>query len=446
MIEIPTAPKALPLAGHIIPLLRDPLGFLLSLPSYGDLVKIRVGPMEAIVVCHPELVQHMLLRDRAFDKGGLIWDRAREVGGNGLATCPHADHRRQRRMLQPAFHHSKLPGYAAVMTEQVAEVTGTWRNGQTIDVLTEMRAMTMRVLIRTIFAAPAQASITDDFNDAVEEIMAGVSRRMLTPWPLDRVPTPGKRRYDRARARMRAITDHCVAEYRREGIDHGDLLSMMLAVRDDHQPLSDTEIWDQVTTILIAGSDSTAAALSWALWLLAGHPDVERRLHQEVDATLAGRAATWDDLPNLAYTRQVVTETLRLYPPLWLNTRNVPTDTELGGHSIPAGSRIIFSPNILHHRPNLWEDPGHFNPERWAGMVAQRLPRGAFVAFGAGPRKCVGDDFAMTAAVLMLASITARRRLQAIDTNFRPALRAVMAPTGLRMRVINRPTLAETAS
>ncbi|PZS40380.1 MAG: cytochrome P450 [Pseudonocardiales bacterium] len=436
-----TAPGAIPLLGHTLPLLRNPLRFLTSLPARGDLVRIRIGPVEAIVVCAPELIRQVLLNDRVFDKGGPFFDRGREVAGDGLINCPHSLHRRQRRLAQPAFHSTRLPGYAQVMTKHIAEVTGSWQDGQVLDVLPEMMTLTARIAVETMFsdALPAAllGTVLDDFNT----VLAGIYKRVLMPPSLVKLLIFGNHRYDRARLRLRGIIGRVITDRRVSGADRGDLLSTLLSARDpaDNKGLSDIEIVDQVITFFMAGSETTASTLAWAVHLLARHPDVEHWLHAEVDAVLAGAPASFEDLPKLELTGRVVTETLRMYPPGWMFTRTTTTDTRLGGHPIPAGSILVYSPYLLHHRPDLYPDPDRFDPDRWTDGHTAQPPREALIPFGGGARKCIGDTFAVAEATLALATLATRWYLRLRPgRHIHPARFIVLRPRGLRMRATAR--------
>ncbi|MGH3721059.1 MAG: cytochrome P450 [Pseudonocardiaceae bacterium] len=431
-----TAPGAFPLLGHTLSLLRSPLRFLTALPACGDLVRIRIGPVEAIVVCTPELTRQVLLDDRVFDKGGPFFDQGREVLGNGLVTCPHSLHRRQRRLAQPAFHPTRLPGYAQVMTKHITEVTGSWRDGQVLDVLSEMMTLTARTAVETMFSDALPATLLDAVLHDFRTVLVGAYKRVIMPPPLDKILIFGNHRYDRALLRLRGIIGRVITDRRASGADRGDLLSALLSARDpaDNQGLSDTEIVDQVMTFFLAGSETTANPVAWAVHLLAGHPEVEHRLHAEVDAVLVGAPAGFEDLPRLELTSRVITETLRMYPPVWMLTRTTTTDTQLGGHPIPAGSTIVYSAYLLHHRPDLYPDPGRFDPDRWIDGHTAAPPRVAFIPFGGGARKCIGDIFAVTEATLALATLTARWRLRLLPgQHVHPARAAVLHPRGLRM-------------
>jgi cytochrome P450 len=435
-----TAPGALPLLGHTLSLARSPLRFLTSLPAHGDLVGIRIGPIKAIVVCTPELVRQVLLNDRVFDKGGPFFDRTREAFGDGLATCPHSMHRRQRRLTQPAFHPARLPGYARVMTTHIAEVTASWRDGQVLDVLSEMMTVTARTAVETMFSDALPPAVLGAVLTDFTTILAGIYTRALIPPPLHKLLVLGNRRYDRARVRLRGIIGRVITDHRASGAERGDLLSTLVNARDptDSQGLSDTEIIDQVMTFFLAGSETTATTLAWAVHLTARHPEVEHRLHAEVDAALAGAPARCEDLPKLELAGRVITETLRIYPPVWMLARTTTTDTHLGGHPIPAGSILFYSPYLLHHLPDRYPDPDHFDPDRWTDAHSAP-PREAFIPFAAGARKCIGDTFALTEATLALATLTARWRLRPLPGHHvHPARGILLHPRGLRMRATLR--------
>jgi len=251
-LTIGSAPGALPLLGHALTLGRKPLDFLESLPAHGDLVRVKLGPWSAYVVCHPDLAHQILVNDRTFDKGGPTYDTARKVAGNGLGSCGHRDHRRQRRLVQPAFHLDRIPGYARVMTEQITAATQPWHDGQVLDVLAVMNGLTTAIATRTLFTAQIDESTLIEIQQCARDFSAGIARRVVMPFELlDKVPTPGNRRFDRARNRLRHHTGQLIANHRRAGIDHGDLLSMLLAARDDGEPAGPLAIGSMETTAAV---------------------------------------------------------------------------------------------------------------------------------------------------------------------------------------------------
>ncbi|MFE1549879.1 cytochrome P450 [Streptomyces sp. NPDC058718] len=415
--SIPTAPRALPLLGHVVPLLRDPLAFLNSLPAAGELARIRLGPLTMIVICDPELTRQALLDDRIFDKGGPLYDRLREVIGNGVVSCPHQAHRRLRRLSQPAFHQARLPDYAQAMTSCVQEAADSWSPGQVLDVPAEMMMASTKIITATLFSDALPATAHGQLVDDVTTVVKSLYQRMFLIPPLDRLPTPGNRAHVAARARLHDTVERAIAQRRADGADYGDLLSALVAAHDpedDGPGMTGAEISDTIVSFVLAGIESTAATLSSVLDLLARHPEVERRLHAELDTVLGGAPATYADLPRLELTERIVTETLRLRPPGWFFTRVVTADTELGGYLLPAGTSVAYSPYLIHHRPDLYRDPETFDPDRWASPHPQP-PRHAFLPFAAGARKCIGDTFSMIETTLALVTIATRWRLEHVS-------------------------------
>ncbi|MFD9698356.1 cytochrome P450 [Lentzea sp. NPDC059081] len=433
---IPDAPQRVPLLGNLVPLLRDPLAYLTSLRDHGDLVRVRIGPLAAVVVCTPALTDQVLRNDRVFDRGGPFFDRLGELLGDSLVVCPHQRHRRQRRLVQPAFHPARLPAYAGVMTARIAERVGSWQDGQVLDVVDEMVSLTAGITVATMFGDALSPSSLRQALDDLAVVFAGVTRRILVPPPLDRLPTPGSRRDQRAAARLRATLGEVVAERRAGTTDHGDLLSALLSAGGpDDGGLTDTELVDQLLAFFGAGTETAATTLSWALHLLDRHPEIGDRVHAEARTVLAGSPAALGHLPHLELTSRVVTETLRLRPPGWVFTRTAAVDTDLAGHPIPAGTTVVYSPYLLHHRPDQYADPELFDPDRW-DLRRPAPAREAFVPFGGGARKCIGDRFALTEITLALATIVARWSLRTPPgQRVRPALGAALTPKGLLMRV-----------
>ncbi|WP_439673477.1 cytochrome P450 [Embleya sp. MST-111070] len=433
-----TAPGALPLIGHGRQLMRDPMAFMESLSQYGDLVEIRIGAHRAHVPCHPELLRTVLNDDKTFDKGGPFFDRARDIVGNGLSSCPHRDHRRQRRLLQPSFSRTRLRGYGTIMEQEIAAMTGSWHNDQVVDAYPTFFDVFLRVVTRSLFSAHVDDATMKEIHRTCEIAVDGIVPRLFMPPRWQDLPLPSNRRYRHALSGFHAIVSRLIAQYRRDGLDHGDLLSTLVHASDqDGQALDDTEIRDQIITMIIGGSETSAAALCWSLHLLARHPDWARRLDAEVATTLGGSAAGHDDLPELALAARVVTETLRLYPPVWLTTRVTTAPVELGGFRLPAGATIVFAPSAVHRNRHSHHDPNAFDPDRWLPERSADLPRGAYMAFGAGARKCIGDVYGRAETAMALATIRSHWRIRPADgTDTRPQrLTVVYRPRRLLLRL-----------
>ncbi|MED7953458.1 cytochrome P450 [Kitasatospora sp. NPDC058201] len=431
-----TAPGALPLLGHLVPLRRRPLEFLTGLPRHGDVVELRMGRRTVHMVCHPELVGQVLKDPRTFDRGGPFYEKTKLLMGNSLGNCPYADHRRQRLLVQPSFRRERIATYPQVMREEMAAETAGWRPGGTIEANDRMHAVTARIGARVLLSTEIGTDHVDRILRCLPIVLKGMYKRMVAPVGLVyRVPGPESRRFEGALADLRELIDSIIRNYRGADQDHGDLLSGLLGARDeDGRGLSDQEIHDQVMNFLTASTETTATALAWALQLLGRHPEYERRLQEEADAFAASGGADAHGRDGLDYTRQVVNEVLRLYPPGWLVTRVVTADTELGGVRLPVGSVVFYSSYALHRNGELFPDPERFDPDRWSPERVGDVPRGAMIPFGAGSRKCIGDDFAMMETTLALATIAARWRLRPTsDTPVHPKPRALVGMGELPM-------------
>lgn len=402
--------------------MRRPIKFLESLSTYGDLVEIRLGTQQAYVPCHPELLRQVLTDDRTFDKGGAIIERIRNLLGNGLGTCPHRDHRRQRRLMQPAFSKARLEQYAEVMKREITALCESWQEAQEFDAFAVLYGLGLRVVVRTLLSSelddPTVEQIRHSFERALQELLP----RMVIPQQMQELPLPVNRRYRQDLQDLDDVVDRIIADCRSAGLEQGGLLATLT---DGHEgsaiPMDDSEIHDQVITMLLGGSESTGTTLSWAFYLLSQHPEIEMRLHEEVDAVLGGRPAEWNDLPNLPFTHSVITETLRLYPPGWLLSRITTEEVELAGTRMPPGTTIIFSPHVIQRQDDIYGRPEAFDPDRWSPDRAADLPRATFVSFGGGARKCIGDTFGEIQSTLALSTIAARWKMEcAPDADVRP--------------------------
>ncbi|MGP3922961.1 cytochrome P450 [Streptomyces sp. 8N616] len=409
-----TAPGRIPVLAHAIRLRRRPLEFLAALPVHGDLVEVRLGPHRAYMVCRPELVRQVLLDPRTYDKGGPLFDKVRPLVGNGLFTSGWAEHRMQRRLVQPAFRPGRMASYAAVMCEEIDATLGAWQEGRAVELNAALHALTVRVTTRTLFSTTIDSRAVEEVQHCLPVILRGVYKRMVAPIGLlEKLPTPENRRFDQARARLRAVIEETVQGRRSARADNGDLLSILIGADEESgERFTDEEIHDQVMTLLIAGTETTASVLAWAFHLLGENAEAERQLLGEVDRVLGGRLPAFPDLPALDYARRVVLETLRLYPPAWLLSRMVTTATVLAGQWLAPGTTVLFSPYVLGRDPRVFADPERFDPDRWLPERASSVPRGAMVAFGAGSRKCVGDAFGLAEATLALAAVGTRWRLR----------------------------------
>lgn len=426
------APGALPVLGHAPQLLHRPLPFLASLPRHGDLIEVALGPRTAYVPCHPEVFRLVCRNDHVYDKGGPYYDRTREIIGNGLATASCAAHRRQRRIVQPSFDHRRVGDYLPVMNEEALAATASWRPGETVDVNRAMEALALRVTMRTLFGISPGHRAVAEVERSLPVLVAGVYRRVLVPeWTLSLLPTRLNRDYGPARARLWRITRELIDEARQRDLSHHrDLLSVLLRTHDADtgEPLPEQEVFDQIITLLVSGMETSARALGFTLHLISRHPETADALHAEATDVLAGRPAGPQDVSRLSYTRQVVLESLRLYPPVWMVSRVTTAETELAGRHLPTGTNLLLSPYALHHNPRLFPDPKAFDPDRWLAQRARETPPGALAPFGLGNRRCVGDQFALVELVITVATVASRWRLRPVPgRRMRPQPRATLS-------------------
>jgi pentalenene oxygenase len=362
--------------------------------------------------------------------------------GNGLGISDGDFHRRQRSLMQPAFHHTLIIRYASIMSGVVAAKVDSWREGQRLAVDKEMGDLALTNVTRAMFSAGTTVD-RERFLAATAVVLNGLFRRVMdTTGLLTRFPTPGNRRYQRAENYLRRTIHQVISDYRAGGVDHGDLLSMMLFARGDdgEQAMSDQQLHDEVMTIFIAGAESIANTLTWACHEVATHPEVAQQLHAEVDRVLAGRPAEYHDISALDYTRRVINETLRMRTQGWALSRFTTTATELGGYHLPAGASILYSPHALNHNPAIHPDPQRFDPDRWLPDRAKAIPRGAFIPFGTGNHTCIGEQFARAEMVISLATIAARWRLLPVPGHHpRPKFAFTMPVNALPMTTQRRP-------
>ncbi|MGF1425765.1 cytochrome P450 [Kitasatospora sp. LaBMicrA B282] len=433
-------PGRWPLIGHAWPLFKAPFAFLASLPQHGDLVEMRLGPTPVHVPTHPELLRRTLVDDRTFDKGGTYYDRAREMAGNGVATCTHQDHRRQRRLLQPAFAEPQLARYATVMEQQIAALTDSWGAERSFEAYPVLYGLALRIVTRTLFSTLVDEAVTDEIRHSFDVVFGNFFRQMFLPRAVNRLPLPGNRRHRAALALLRAAVERVIAESRKDE-DDGNVLAALLAAHEaEGAAVVDAELRDHVVTVLAAGSETVASTLTWALYLLSEHPEVQHALQQEADARLVGPLAVWDEVPELPLTHRVITETIRLYPPGWLFTRVTATATELAGRRLAPGTTIVITPVPVHRNPAVFARPDAFDPDRWLPARAAALPRGAFAGFGAGARKCIGDAYGVGECALALASVARRWTVATVPVpDVRPVpLAAFYRPRRLFLRVKRR--------
>ncbi|HLA63127.1 MAG TPA: cytochrome P450 [Rhodothermales bacterium] len=381
----------------------------------GDAVGARLGPARVTLLRHPDLLRALLTEhDASFSKArGLRM--AKHLLGDGLLTSEPPFHTRQRRLILPAFHHQRLRGYADDMVAESAAEATRWVPGAPFDAARAMNRLALSIAGRTLFGADVAAD-TDRIGRAMAESMGLFDRAMSNPLGelLARLPTPSRRRLDRARETLDATVYGLIRDRRASGEDRPDLLGMLLDAHDeDGSVMTDRQVRDEAMTLLLAGHETTANALAWTWALLAEHPEVEARLHAELDGVLNGRPPAFEDVPRLAYTRQVFAESMRLYPPAWVVARQAREDVDLGGGvRFPRGGVAFFAPLFIHRDERFWDAPDEFRPERFAADVKRERHKFAYLPFSAGRRGCIGEQFAWMEGVLVLATLAQRWRLR----------------------------------
>ncbi len=438
-------PRGLPVFGVAPRLLGDPLEFMVRIQRhYGDLVKLNLGRHTMYLAAHPDMIKRITQENwKNYVKEYVTMT---EILGQGLVTSNGALWLRQRRLMQPAFHQQRIARMAAVMVEEAERMLARWdcyaQRGQPVDVQEELMLLTEKVIVRTMFSGSLSdeeaATVGKAFNETLNWV-AGQQFRLVQPprsWP-----TPANRRYRRNLALLEATVYRLIDERRRRQGEHDDLLEMLVTARDAEtgEEMSPQQIRDEVMTIFLAGHETTAGTLSWILHLLAHHGDAERRLRAEYATHLAGRNPTPADLPHLSYSRMVIDETLRLYPPTWILSRKLAAPDTLGDYHLPAGATVALSPYLTHRHPAFWPNAESFDPERFHPSETAHRHKFAYIPFLSGPRQCIGNQFALMEMQMVLPMIAQRFRVSAIPGYpVRPMPRATLRPGPKQWMLIER--------
>jgi cytochrome P450 len=423
---------------------RDPLGFLTRLARRcGDIAHFRVGPQHVFLLNHPDYIRDVLVTNNQCFGRGRGLQRAKRLLGEGLLTSEGEPHRRQRRLIQPAFHRERVATHADLISKYSEKLAARWRDGETRDMLREMRHLTLATVGRSLFSADMET----DTDAIIEELTASVNLLDLFGAPKGRfltllrtLPVIGPKRFTWARERLDAIIYRIINERRLSGHDRGDLLSALLTAQDGEGGMSDGQVRDEVMTLIQAGHETAANALAWTWYLLARNAEAEAKLHDELDSVLAGRTPTFDDLARLPYTEKVFLEAMRMYPPVWTMTRLALKDYAVGGYTLPAGSLVLISQYVMHHDERYYPDPHRYDPERWSPEARQSRPQFTYFPFGGGPRRCIGEGLAMLEGVLMIATLANRWRMRLATTRpVRTQTSIVLRPKdGMPMRLEHR--------
>ncbi|WP_326804041.1 cytochrome P450 [Streptomyces sp. NBC_01788] len=439
--EPPVAGGGVPLLGHGLRLVRDPLAFMSQLRDHGDVVRIRLGPKTVYAVTTPALTGALALSPDYIISGPLWESLEGLVGKEGVATSNGPLHRRQRRTIQPAFRLDAIPAYGPVMEEEAHALTERWQPGETIDCASEAFRIAVRIAARCLLRGAYMDECADRLCEALATVFRGMYQRMVVPLgPLYRLPLPANRAFNRALADLHLLVDEITAERRASGRNPDDLLTALLTAKDDNgEPIGEQEIHDQVVAILTPGSETVGATIMWLLRVLAIHPEHGDRIRAEVESVTGGRPVGFDDVRRLTHTNNVIVETMRLRPAVWVLTRRAVAETELGGYRIPAGADIIYSPYAVQRDRRSYPDNLEFDPDRWLPERAKDLPKYAMSPFGVGNRKCPSDHFSMALLSLFTATVATRFRFEeAPGSDGTPRVGITLRPQKMMVRPVLR--------
>jgi cytochrome P450 len=392
----------------LLALQKDPPNYLLRMAQkYGDIAHMKLGPQHFFLLNHPDYIKDVLVTQaKNFMKGEGL-QRAKLLLGEGLLTSESDFHLRQRRLMQPVFHRQRIMGYAQAMIDYSAKRRAGWQDKATMDMHAEMMSLTMAIVGKTLFDADVEDKATE-VREALHEMLEIFE---LTSRPVamlfGNVSARDTARFEQGKAQLDAIIYRMIADHRQSS-DRGDLLSMLIEAQDEEDAgarMTDQQIRDEAMTLFLAGHETTANALTWTWYLLSQNPDAEAQFHTELDTVLAGRMPVPEDIERLPFTRMVLSETMRLYPPAWTLGRRALNDCVIAGYTIPQGSIVMMSQWVMHHDARYYPDPFCFKPERWTATAAAKRPRFAYFPFGGGARMCIGDQFAWTEGILLLATL-----------------------------------------
>jgi cytochrome P450 len=420
--KIAPGPRGRFLLGNLLEFRKDVLQLLLDgQRQFGDVVRFRLGPMIVHLVGHPDHIRHVLLtRHDNYNKDTRSSAKIRSISGDGLLSSNGDFWLRQRRLMQPTFSPQRLARFTGVMTESTAHMLQRWaartEKDRPLDVASEMMALTFTIVGKTLFGA--------DLGGEAERVERSSAQILEHTWHrLEKLvelpewfPSAGNRRFRRGMQALDRIVHRLITERRQNGGTANDLLSLLLQRCDEEtgQRMSDEQLRNETMTLLLAGHETTANALTWTCYLLSKHPAVRRRLATEVAEVLGDRVPVAEDLPRLTYTAMVFKEAMRLYPPIWIMERRALEEDTIGGYTIPAGSSVVISPYVMHRDERFWENPDGFDPERFAPQAVEGRNPHCYIPFGLGQRLCIGNHFALMEAQIILVMIVQAFRLELV--------------------------------
>jgi cytochrome P450 len=425
----------------------DPVQFARQMSDeYGGFARNKFGTIEIFQIADPELAHEVLVQRTAeFYKGNVMYRVLKPFLGNGLLTSEGDFWKRQRKLAQPAFHYKRIASYADTMIEHTQKLLHDWRVGETRMIDREMMKVTLSIVNKTLFNVDISAE-ADRIGEAMNVILHAADQNMnavvaLPAW----IPTPQRLHQKRMVAQLDAIIQQFITERRQSQHDNGDLLSMLLLAQDDDgQGMSDQQLRDEVITMFLAGHETTANALMWTFYLLSQHADIKQRLYAEIDSVLGERTVTLQDLPNMPYLDMVLKESMRLFPPVAAVSRSPYADMELGGYRLPKDAIMQISIFAMHRSTRYWHNPDVFDPERFSPENEAKIPRYAYLPFGGGARVCIGNQFAIMEAKLLLVTIMQQYELDLAPNHevVPQQLLTLRAKHGMKMVIRHRQTQA----
>ena len=443
MREGPRGPRGLPVIGIMRELQKDNIGFLTGIArSYGDVARYRLLNRTIYQINHPGAIKR-ILQDNAdnYGKGHFRVSSLTRLVGSGLIMSEGAFWRRQRRLMQPAFHPKNIASFGEQIVSATYDHVERWtiaaKGGEALDIAAEMMRLTLDIATRTLFSSHVGEDLAA-IDKALAILNADVNFRFEVPfYPPLSVPTPRNHRAAKAIETLDRIVYRLIDDRARQ-LDEGrevppDLLTRLLQAQDEDsgQGMTRQQLRDEVMTLFIAGHETTAKLLTWCWYLLSTHPDIERKVHGEAQSALAGRPPTVGDLQAMPYSRMVLEETLRLYPPAWIMSRQAVGGDVLCGHAVAAGTLVWFSPYVMHRHPDYWPNPEGFDPERFKADAVKARPRYAYFPFGGGGHQCIGKHFALLEAQLVLAAVIQRYSLELVPGRLVvPRALVTLAPQG----------------
>ena len=423
---------------------RDQLGFIeRAQREFGDVVWMRFLYVPALFLYHPDTIEYVLTTNpKNFIKSmSLRSNFFHRLVGNGLLTSQGEEWKRARRLSSPAFHRERVASYANVMVDYTNRLTAKWQDGEAHDIHVDMMRLTLEIVVQCLFSADVSHDV-DHVGATLKELVKPFASQATLGWILNnRLPTPAHFRFHALAKKIDDVVYRIIAERRASGKDEGDLLSMLLAARDeDGGQMNDRQLRDEVMTLFLAGHETTALTLAWSWYLLGTNPESERKFHAELDEVLGGRAPTAADLPRLKFTEQIAKESMRLYPPAYGLGREAINDCEIGGYHVAAGTQVFMFQWATQRDPRFYDEPLEFKPERWTEDFIEGLPRYAYFPFGGGPRACIGASFAMMEIILCLATIGQKFLLELVPdhpVSIYPAM-SLRPKDGIKVQVRNR--------